>query len=57
MDYLDYITDALDRVSAWEVPAEEFAQAVNAQARIMAGMDLEPSTDILDPSPYTALHF
>ena len=48
MNYEDYITDALDMVSAWEVPEESFTEAVMAQARLMAGQHLEPSlTDTL----------
>ena len=34
----DYIADALEIVSAWNVPDEDFADAVNAQARLMAGI-------------------
>ena len=34
----DYIVDALEIVSAWDLPDEEFADAVNAQARLMAGV-------------------
>jgi hypothetical protein len=52
----DYI-DALDMVSAWQVPEEDFAQVVNEQARLMAGMDMEPSTDSISVSPYLPLRF
>ena len=34
----DYILDALDMVSDWDIPVEDFADAVNAQARLMAGI-------------------
>ena len=34
----DYILDALETVSAWDIPGEEFADSVNAQARLMAGV-------------------
>ena len=34
----DYILDALDLVSAWNLPDDELADAVNAQARLMAGV-------------------
>ena len=34
----DYIPEALDTVSAWDVPDEDFAQTVNDQARLMAGL-------------------
>ena len=33
----DYIVDALELVSAWDIPDEDFAQTVNDQARLMAG--------------------
>ena len=41
----NHIIDALDIVSAWDVPDEDFAQAVSDQARLMAGID---PGDILD---------
>ena len=53
----DYIEDALAQVNTWELPEENFAQAVNDQARLMAGMELEPSTNIPATSPYHALQF
>ena len=34
----DYIPQALEIVSAWDVPDEDFAQIVNDQARLMAGV-------------------
>jgi len=34
----DFITNALELVSAWDIPDEELADAVNAQARLMAGI-------------------
>ena len=34
----DYIAEALEMVSAWNIPDEELANAVNAQARLMAGI-------------------
>ena len=37
MYFEDYLWDAFDIVSAWDIPEEDFAQAVNAQARLMAG--------------------
>ena len=57
MDIEDYIQDAIDLVDVWDIPEEDFAQAVNQQARIMAGLGLEPSTDIPADSPYSSLHF
>jgi hypothetical protein len=37
----NYILDALEIVSAWDLPDKDFAQAVNAQARLMAGINPE----------------
>jgi len=34
----DYILDALEMVSAWDLPDEDLADAVNAQAWLMAGL-------------------
>ena len=34
----DYILDALEMVSAWDLPDEDLADAVNDQARLMAGI-------------------
>ena len=57
MTYEDYIADALDMVSAWDLPESEFTDAVNAQAQLMAGLGLELSCDNSMPSPYAALRF
>jgi hypothetical protein len=40
--YENQLLDAIEAVSAWELPEEEFADAVNAQARLMCGV---PSDD------------
>jgi hypothetical protein len=53
----NHITNALDIVSATEVPVENFTQAVMDQACLMAGMDMEPSTDSISVSPYLPLRF
>ena len=37
----DYILDALVLVSAWNLPDDELADAVNDQARLMAGIHPE----------------
>jgi hypothetical protein len=37
----NYILDALEIVSAWDLPEEDLADAVNAQARLMAGVNPE----------------
>ncbi len=34
----DYIPEAIEMVSTWNLPDEAFAEAVNAQARLMAGI-------------------
>ena len=57
MDYSHYLAEALNIVDAWEVPEEDFAQTVNDQARIMAGMDMELSGLDDYASPYTPLQF
>ncbi len=57
MTYQDFLQDAIDLVDAWGLPEEEFAHAVNQQARLMAGLGLEPSTDIPADSPYSTLRF
>ena len=43
MNIENMILDALEIVSAWDLPEEDFAQAVNDQARLMAGTDPEDS--------------
>ena len=34
----NYIIDALDIVSAWDIPDEDFAQAISDQAKLMSGI-------------------
>ena len=36
--YHNQLLDAVETVSAWDLPEEEFADAVNAQAKLMAGV-------------------
>ncbi len=53
----DYLQDAFEIVSAWDLPDDELPVAVNAQARLMAGIPLD---DMLLPSctnPYLTLQF
>jgi hypothetical protein len=50
MHYENYLTDALEIVSAWDVPDEQLADTVNAQAKLMAGI---PSDEILESHPET----
>lgn len=57
MDYQQYIPDALEMVSAWEIPEEDFAQAVNDQAKIMAMTQFELSEFDDITCPYSPLHF
>jgi len=53
-----FITDALEIVTAWEVPEEDFARVVNEQARLMAGLHLEPSQDHPQVDlPFASLRF
>ena len=60
-DYQDYILDALEMVLPWwDQPDEDLADAVNAQARLMAGINPEeisgwPSeSSEVDPINWTA---
>ena len=39
MNIENLILDALEIVSSWDLPEEDFADAVNDQARIMAGVN------------------
>ena len=39
MNYEDQILDALEIISAWDIQDEDFAQAVNDQAMLMAGIN------------------
>jgi hypothetical protein len=57
MNFNDYLQSAIEFVSAWKLPEEEFAQAANDQARLMCGMKLEPSSDLPLTSPYATLRF
>lgn len=57
MSYEDYIQDALDMVSAWELAEEDLAGAVNEQARLMAGLGIEPSHQQPLDNPYLPLRF
>ena len=38
MNQENYILDALEIVSAWDLPDEDLADAINDQARLMAGV-------------------
>jgi len=39
MNIENHILDAIEIVSAWDVPDEDFADAVNDQAMLMAGVN------------------
>ena len=56
-NYIAHLPNALHIVSSWEIPEEDFARAVNDQARLMAGMDLEPRHDIPEELPFASLRF
>ena len=45
MNFEEYVITALELVSAWDVPDEDFAQTVNDQAKLMSGV---PPEVILD---------
>ena len=45
----NHIQEAMAAVSAWELPEDQFVDAVNAQARLMAGLGVE------EPDPYTSI--
>ena len=53
----DYVQQALDQVEAWNLPQEEFVQAVNDQARLMAGIDLDSQDSSLQIRFHTTLRF
>ena len=47
----NHILDALEIVSSWGLPDEDFADAINEQARLLAGVDhdyLETLIDIIN---------
>jgi hypothetical protein len=56
-DYEDYFPLAIETVSAWDLPEDEWADAVNAQAKLMAGITLDHTISEPFPSPYTTLQF
>jgi hypothetical protein len=47
MNQLDYIIEALDIVSARNVPDEDLADAISEQTRLMAGVDHDEYLDTL----------
>ena len=55
-NYQDYLIDAIDTVMAWELPEEDFAVAVNQQARLLAGDLPDIWTHEAAEDPYTLRH-
>ena len=53
----DYIQDAFEIVSAWDLPDDELPDAVNAQARLMAGIPLDHMPLAPCTNPYLTLQF
>jgi len=53
----DYIQDAFEIVSAWDLPDDELPDAVNAQARLMAGIPLDHTPLPPCTNPYLILQF
>ncbi len=50
MNQQDYILDAVELVSSWDVPDEDFARTVNDQAKLMSGI---PPEEILEGTSET----
>ena len=46
MDYENYILAALEMVTGWDLPEEDIPQAVNDQARLMAGLTPEDFQEV-----------
>jgi hypothetical protein len=53
----DFYADAIDTVSTWDIDPGDFADAVNAYARLCAGYHLDESSRALLPSAYAELCF
>ena len=50
----DYLTDAIESVSAWNLPDDEFDQAVNDQCHMMAGVTPDYYWDCPSEFPCTS---
>jgi hypothetical protein len=48
MNQENYILEAIELVSAWDLPDEEFGQAVSDQARLMSGINPD---DLVEDRP------
>lgn len=47
-DIIHYLAEALEMVSAWELPEEDLAHAVKQQALLMAGIDPTDFTPLFE---------
>ncbi len=45
MSYQNYLIDAVDTVAAWDISEDSFADAVTAQACLMAGISADEIGD------------
>ncbi|KHF25249.1 hypothetical protein [Solemya velum gill symbiont] len=54
MNYQDYLSDALELLSAWNLPDDEFTDAVNDQAKLMAGYDFDETWGMHVDNPYSS---
>jgi hypothetical protein len=57
MNYDDYIEQAINHISAWDLSEEELPDAINQQARLLAGIDWDTGDTQLSLQVYTALRF
>ena len=57
MNYQDYIAQAINHTSAWNLSDEELPDAINQQARLLAGIDWDIGDTQLSLQVYTALRF
>jgi hypothetical protein len=53
----DFYADAIDTVSTWDIDPGDFADTVNAYARLCAGYHLDEASLALLPSAYAELCF
>jgi hypothetical protein len=53
----DYVQQAIEQVVAWNLPEDQFSQAVNDQARLMAGIDMDYRDTDLEIQLHTSLRF
>ncbi len=48
----DYIPEAIEMVSTWDIPDEDFTDAVNDQARLMAGINPDDFWENPEENPW-----